>query len=338
HGGQSYLDDLFTSLHIDPIEGFQFVDATSFDRFQLDYQHHLIFCQVYDRFVASNVKLTLLEDLPAEHQVQIVEAAGSERENITTLPLKELDHTLEINNLTSVYVPPVSQENLHHTFSYLRDVIARLRAPDGCPWDRKQTHESLRQYIMEEVYELIDAIDAKDDDGMIEELGDVLLQVMLHSQIGEDDGYFSVDDVIRAITDKMIHRHPHVFQDQSAETVDEVYQKWEALKQEEKRNKRESILDGVPKHIPALAKAYQLQQKAGKVGFEWDTVAGAWNKLTEEIAEVHQAVEQKDHGEIEKELGDVLFVLANISRYNKVNPEITLNRTNQKFTSRFSFV
>src|SRR5699024_6372003 len=173
-GGQSYLDALFTGLHIDPIEGFQFVDATSFDRFQLDYRHHLIFCQVYDRFVASNVKLVLLEDLPADHEVKIVEAAGSEQESIRTVPLKELDYTLEISNLTSVYVPPVPQENLHHTFTCLRDVIARLRAPDGCSWDREQTHESLRQYAIEEVYELIDAIDSQDDEGIVEELGDVL--------------------------------------------------------------------------------------------------------------------------------------------------------------------
>lgn len=337
-GGQSFLDDLFLSLHIDPIEGFQFVDALSFNRSQLDYRHHLIFGQVYDRFVASDVKLTLLEDLSADHPVKVVEAAGSRQENIRTVPLKELDHNLEISNLTSVYVPPVPEKDLHHTFTCLRDVIARLRAPDGCPWDRKQTHESLRQYVMEEVYELIDAIDAQDDEGIIEELGDVLLQVMLHSQIGEDEGYFSIDDVIKAITDKMIHRHPHVFQEQTPETIEVVQQDWDALKQEEKRNQRESVLDGVPKHIPSLAKAYQLQQKAGKFGFEWDTVAGAWEKLKEEMTEVHQAVDQENREEMEKELGDVLFVLANISRYYKINPEVALNRTNQKFISRFSFV
>ncbi|MEN1966454.1 nucleoside triphosphate pyrophosphohydrolase [Lentibacillus sp. N15] len=338
-GGQSYLDDLFTSLHIDPIDGFQFVDATSFKRNQLDYRHHVIFCQVYDRFIASNVKLVLLEDLPADYPVTIVEAAGSNEESLKTIPLEELDHSLAVSNLTSVYIPPVPQESLHHTFARLREVMAQLRGPNGCPWDKKQTHESLRQYAVEEVYELIDAIDDQDDEGVIEELGDILLQVMLHSQIGEDAGYFSVDDVIQSITDKMIHRHPHIFADKVVETVADVNRNWDLLKQEEKgKEQRQSVLDGVPKRLPALFRAYQLQKKAGKVGFQWETVDEVWEKLNEEIAEVREAVKQADLVEIEKELGDVLFVLANISRYYKVNPEIALNRTNQKFISRFAFI
>ncbi|GGB51165.1 MazG family protein [Lentibacillus populi] len=337
-GGQSYLDDLFTGLAIDPIDGFQFVDATSFKRSQLDYQHHIIFCQVYDRFIASEVKLELLEDLPADYQITIVEAAGSNQEKMTTIPLTELDHVMEISNLTSVYIPPVPQKQLHHTFNRLREVIAELRGPKGCPWDKEQTHESLREYAIEEVYELIDAIDAGDDEGIIEELGDLLLQVMLHSQIGEDAGYFTVDDVIKSITDKMIHRHPHVFGDKKADSIADVYTNWDALKQEEKGKQRKSVLDGVPKRIPALAKAYQLQKKAGKVGFEWENNDGVWEKLNEELAEVQEAIGEANQEEIERELGDVLFVLANISRYYKVNPEIALNRTNQKFISRFSYI
>ncbi|WP_106495600.1 nucleoside triphosphate pyrophosphohydrolase [Lentibacillus sp. Marseille-P4043] len=337
-GGQSYLDDLFTGLKIDPIDGFQFVDATSFNRHQLDYRHHLIFCQVYDRFTASNVKLALLEDLPADYQVTVVEAAGSKQEKMTIIPLEQLDHSMEVNNLTSVYIPPVSHDLLHHTFSRLREVIAKLRSPDGCPWDKEQTHESLREYAIEEVYELIDAIDDQDDDGIVEELGDILLQVMLHSQIGEDNGYFVIDDVIKSITDKMIHRHPHVFGDKTVDSVADVYTNWDALKREEKGDQRKSVLDGVSKSIPALAKAYQLQKKAAKVGFAWETVDGAWDKLQEEIKEVQEAIEENDQVEVEKELGDVLFVLANISRYYKVNPEVALNRTNQKFISRFSYI
>src|SRR5699024_9385964 len=154
----------------------------------------------------------------------------------------------------------------------LREVIATLRAPGGCPWDRKQTHETLREYAIEEVYELIDAIDEQDDEGIIEELGDVLLQVMLHSQVGEDGGYFMIDDVIKAVTDKMIHRHPHVFGDMEVDSVDQVYKNWDALKQEEKGAQRESVLDGVPKSLPALAKAFKLQKKAAKVDFDWTDV------------------------------------------------------------------
>src|SRR5699024_9999290 len=179
-------------------------------------------------------KLTLLEDLPPDYEVTIVEAAGSEQEKLMRVLLKALDRSLEVSNLTSIYVPPVPKEMLHHTFPCLKETIAKLRAPDGCPWDREQTHETLREYAIEEVYELIEAIDACDDEGIVEELGDVLLQVMLHSQIGEDNGYFTIDDVIQAVTDKMIHRHPHVFADTEADTVEQVYKNWDALKEEEK--------------------------------------------------------------------------------------------------------
>ncbi|WP_174615347.1 nucleoside triphosphate pyrophosphohydrolase [Virgibacillus ihumii] len=337
-GGQSYLDDLFTALQIDPIEGFQFVDGTGFVRNQLNYRNHLIFCQVYDRFIASEVKLALLEDLPADYYVSIVEAAGTSREKIVSIPLEELDRSINANNLTSVYVPPVPANMLHHTLDQLREVIAALRSPEGCPWDKKQTHESLRVYAIEEVYELIEAIDLEDDEGIIEELGDVLLQVMLHSQIGEDDGYFTVDDVIRSITDKMIHRHPHVFGEVTMESADEVVQSWDALKQQEKSGTRNSLLDGIPNGLPALAKAAKLQKKAGKAGFEWDDAADIWEKLREELDEVHAAVDNEDETNITEELGDVLFVLANISRYYKVNPELALNQANRKFRSRFTYI
>lgn len=337
-GGQSYLDDLFTALKIDPIDGFQFVDGTMFTRSQLDLRHHLIFSQVYDRMIASNVKLALLEDLPADYEITIVEAAGSKQEKLTNIPLMDLDRTVEVSNLTSVYIPPAPRDYLHHTFTNLRGVIAALRAPDGCPWDREQTHESLREHAIEEVYELIEAIDNEDDDGIIEELGDVLLQVMLHSQIGEDDGFFTVEDVIKTITEKMIHRHPHVFGETKADTVEAVNKNWEELKKEEKNHDRTSILDGIPPHLPSLAKAYKLQKKAAKVGFDWDDVNAIYEKLDEELAEVNEAIQSEDKEEMEKEFGDVLFVLANLTRYYKINPEIALNRTNQKFLSRFSYV
>lgn len=337
-GGHSYLDDLFTALQIDPIEGFQFIDGTSFERDQLNYRNHLIFCQVYDRFIASDVKLTLLEDLPADYPITIVEAAGSKDEAKKTISLEELDHAMDISNLTSIYIPPAPDNVLHHSFEQLRKVIRILRSPEGCPWDKEQTHETLREYAIEEVYELLDAIDQADDEGIVEELGDVLLQVMLHSQIGEDDGYFTVDDVIRSITNKMIHRHPHVFKDATVDTVDEVYKNWDELKQEEKGNVRKSILDGVAKQLPSLAKAYQLQKKAAKVGFDWENSVDIWAKLDEELNEFKEAVLKNENVEMEKEFGDILFVLANLSRYYKINPEVALNRTNAKFQSRFSYI
>lgn len=337
-GGQSYLDALFASLKIDPIDGFQFVDGTGFNRSQLDYRHHIVFCQVYDRFIASDVKLALLEDLPADHPVTIIDAAGSKDEKVVTIPLEELDHSMEVSNLTSVYIPPASDNVLNHTFTRLREVIATLRGPNGCPWDQKQTHESLREYAIEEVYELIDAINEQDDDGIIEELGDVLLQIMLHSQIGEDAGYFTVDDVIRSITDKMIFRHPHVFSDVNVASVDEVLTNWDTLKKQEKGEVRKSLLDGVPKSLPALAKAYKLQKKAAKVGFDWEDVTDIWNKLDEETREVKEAIAANDTDNMEKEFGDVLFVLANLARFYQLNPENALNLTNKKFMNRFTYI
>lgn len=337
-GGHSYLDDLFTALKIDPIEGFQFIDATAFERKHLNYEQHIVFCQVYDRFVASDVKLTLLEDLPPHYEVTIVEAAGTSEENITVVPLNELDYALEVNNLRSIYIPPPPKEWLNHTFSRLREVIAILRGPNGCEWDKQQTHETLRPYLIEEAYEVIDAIDRKDDEGIVEELGDLLLQVMLHSQIGEDSGYFLIDDVIKSITEKMIRRHPHVFGDVQVESVADINKNWEAVKREEKGEERTSVLDGIPKRLPTLSKAYHIQKKAAQVGFDWDHVEAIWEKVEEELQEVKDAIDSDDSSELEKEIGDSLFALVNLARYYEIDPELALNQTNQKFMSRFKYI
>ncbi len=336
-GGQSYLDALFTTLRIDPIEGFQFVDGTSFKRSALEYRHHLVFCQVYDAFIASEIKLTLLEDLSPEHPVTIVEAAGSSQEKVITIPLVELDQSSRLSNLTSVYVAPVPDTELNHQFFRLREVIAQLRGPNGCPWDKKQTHQSLRQYLLEEAYEFIEAVNAEDDDAMIEEIGDVLLQVMLHSQIGEDEGFFTIDDVISTLTEKMIRRHPHVFGEAVADTAEQVMDNWQKIKAEEKQGVP-SLLSGVPKELPQLTAAEELQRKAAKVGFDWGSSEPIWEKLHEELEEWREAVEEKETMEIEKEFGDFLFAIVNLARYYKINPELSLNRTNTKFRDRFAYI
>lgn len=329
-GGHSYLDDIFTALKIDPIEGFQFIDATSFTRENLNYTNHLIFCQVYDPFIASEVKLTLLEDLRPDYEVKIVDAAGTKDEKVQTIELQDLDRVAKTSNLLSVYVPPVPKEELKHQFDTLRSIIKTLRGPDGCPWDRKQTHESLREYAIEEVYELVDAINRGNDEEIIEELGDVLLQVMLHSQIGEDNGYFTIDDVIKRISEKMIYRHPHVFH------PEKEWKSWDELKREEKKIDEEtSILDSVVTHAPALQVAYKLQKKAAKVGFDWPDVKQVWDKFEEELQEFREAYEANNREEMEKEFGDILFVLANIAKFYQINPEIALGRTNEKFIARF---
>lgn len=238
-GGQSFLDAVFTSLEIDPIEGCQIVDAASVRSYELEISHHIIFVQVYDQQIASQVKLTLMERLPDDYVVKVVEAAGTNEEHIRELPLYELDRNVTLSQLRIVYVPPVQDESMmYQEFSKLREVVAYLRGPSGCPWDRKQTHESLKKYLIEEAEEVLEAIDKQDVDNLIEELGDVLLQVMMHAQIGEDEGYFSIDDVIRTLTEKLIRRHPHVFGGVHVENEEQLKQLWEEIKREEKQSKR----------------------------------------------------------------------------------------------------
>ncbi|SMQ59650.1 tetrapyrrole methylase family protein / MazG family protein [Bacillus sp. OV166] len=340
-GGQSFIDALFTSLKIDPIEGFQLLDGTSLNAAQLQIDQHMIVSQVYDQFVASNVKLTLMEKLPDDYQVYIVTAAGSSQEIIEKVPLFELDRNVSINNLTSVYIPPVKEEQiLLKNFSKLREIIAELRSPTGCPWDREQTHESLKKYLIEETYEVIDAINHEDIDHLIEELGDVLLQVMLHAQIGEDDGYFSIDDIIEGLSAKMIRRHPHVFGNGQADNAEEVVRNWQEIKKQEKGEVPSSLLEGVSMALPNLLRAYELQKKAAKVGFDWQEITPALEKVKEELEEFVNELDGTDEGmaRAKGEFGDLLFAFVNVARFLKIHPEEALFETNEKFTRRFRFV
>jgi len=338
-GGQSFLDDIFTALHIDPIEGFQLLDATDLRLEEIQLRQHMLIGQVYDSFMASNVKLTFMERLPYDYDVYIVTAAGSKEESIRKVQLVELDRETELSNLTSVYIPPVTEETvLYKDFNKLRAIIAELRGPNGCPWDLKQTHESLKKYLIEESYEVIEAIQEKDIDHLIEELGDVLLQVLLHAQIGEDDGYFSIDDVIEGLSAKMVRRHPHVFGDRIAETAEDVVKNWQEIKQEEKGEQITSILGEVGTSLPTILRSFELQKKAAKVGFDWPDVSGAWEKLKEEIGEFEQEIKDSNTEQAVKEFGDILFALVNIARFYDINPDEALFMTNQKFIRRFQYI
>ncbi|ASS94539.1 nucleoside triphosphate pyrophosphohydrolase [Peribacillus simplex] len=343
-GGQSFLDPLFQAVKIDPIEGFQLLDGTDLSPDDLHITQHMIIGQVYDAFSASNVKLTLMEKLPDDYEVYIVTAAGSSQEKVTKCALFELDRQMELSNLTSVYVPPVKEETLQYReFSKLRQIIAELRGPDGCPWDKKQTHESLKKYLIEEAYELIDSIDEEDDEGMVGELGDVLLQVMLHSQIGEDEGMFTIDDVIEGITAKMIRRHPHVFGNVEVNGEEDVLVNWQKIKENEKGSETKalkSILDGIEKSLPNLLRAEEYQKRAAKVGFDWDEVSEAWKKVREEVQELEEEIlsPNRDVERIKSELGDLFFALVNISRYYDIQAEEAVYKANQKFHQRFTYI
>jgi tetrapyrrole methylase family protein/MazG family protein len=224
-----------------------------------------------------------------------------------------------------------------NNFQKLVDIMTLLRSNYGCPWDKVQTSESIKPYLIEETYEVIEAIDEKDPVKMKEELGDLLLQVVFHAQIAKDRGEFDINDVIDKISDKMVSRHPHVFGDAKFETPEEVTKQWQDRKREEGKLK-DSALEGVPKELPSLLRAHRLQSRAAKVGFDWAKVEDVFEKLDEELEEFKEALEKKDKKEIEDELGDIFFVLVNISRFVGVNAEEALRKTISKFISRFRYI
>lgn len=221
----------------------------------------------------------------------------------------------------------------------LIDIMGVLRSKEGCPWDREQTHESLKRYLIEETYEYLEAVDLKDKPHMCEELGDVLLQVVFHAQLANENGDFNIEDVINGICEKMIHRHPHVFADVSAETSSEVLKNWEEIKKEEKGNiNQASVLQEVPINLPALMRSYKVQQKAAQVGFDWDNPSDVFAKIREEIDELEVEYNKSNKAGIEEELGDVLFSVVNLSRFLKVYPELSLSQSTNKFIGRFEYV
>jgi len=230
-------------------------------------------------------------------------------------------------------------------FEKLVAVQARLRAPEGCPWDREQTHQSLRTYLVEEAYEVLEALESGNDAKFAEEMGDLLLQIVFHSQIAREEGRFTVAEVIREIHDKMIRRHPHVFGTTRAKDSAEVLRNWEQIKAEERRSgedksgdgarKEPSLLDGVSRGLPATLEGFQLTRKASRIGFDWEDTAGVFEKMEEETGELKRALREQDQLKMEEELGDLLFAAVNLSRFLKIDPEIALKKANAKFSRRF---
>jgi tetrapyrrole methylase family protein / MazG family protein len=224
----------------------------------------------------------------------------------------------------------------------LLDIVARLRGEGGCPWDRKQTLETLKPYLIEESYEVLDAIDSGDPGHHAEELGDVLLQVVLQSRIREEQGEFAFDDVAEHIAEKLVRRHPHVFGDVTVSGPDEVVRNWEAIKAEEKADgkgeSRSSAVDGVPRHLPSLRRAHRIQSRAARVGFDWTEVDDVMAKVEEELAEIHEAMAGGDMAKVKEEIGDLLFAVVNLSRFQKIHAGDALDETISKFVRRFQYV
>jgi tetrapyrrole methylase family protein/MazG family protein len=289
--------------------------------------------QVYARRVASEVKLALLRWHPPEHPVQLVVHAGSpEDQRVLALPLRELDRNDLADHLTSLWVPAVGPLQPRSSLRTLEEIVARLRAPDGCPWDREQTHHTIKRNLLEETYELLEALDNEDAAAQTEELGDLLMQVFLHAQMAREAGEYDLGDVTASISNKLVRRHPHVFGDVQVSGAEEVLRNWDAIKKAEGKGKR-SVLEGLPAALSSLTMALALTRRAATASFTWPDAAGAWAKFEEELAEFRAAVGEADQ---KAELGDTLFALVNLGRMLGYDAEECLRAANARFRARFT--
>jgi len=328
HAGVSYFDLAAIAVGED-LASAQFCDALDL---RVDAQRPAFISQIFDRDQAGALKLQLLDIYPAGHPVTLLEGLGTGEERVRTVELAQLDHA-PLGHLACLYVPKLEPIEDVRRFDGLFAIVQRLNAPGGCPWDLEQTHESLRHYLLEESYEALEAIDDGGAAAIAEELGDVLLQVLMHNEVARRQGEFTFGDITESIGRKLIRRHPHVFGEATAHSAEEVRQSWEALKKTEKPDG--SILDGVPKSLPALAQSQSIQGRARRIGFDWPDIEGPLEKLREEIGEFARA---SGAAEREDEFGDILFVLANIGQRLGIDAEQALRLANAKFRRRFSRV
>lgn len=340
HSAVSFIDTLMERLQIDPIEGLKIIDAFDIKNQILDKRAGLIITQVYNNFIASEVKIALSEYYSDDMDIFFVRAAGvKDLESIRKIKLYEIDRQQDIDYLTSLYIPKASKTDAKKDFYDLLSIMDVLRSEDGCPWDREQTHESLKRYLIEESYEVLEAIDGKNDENIVEELGDVLLQIVFHAQIAKEDGYYNINDITQGICNKMIERHPHVFENEAVNNSDEVISNWDEIKKKEKKYKNHTDeLKHVAKNLPALIRAEKIQAKASKVGFDWDKVEEAMSKVEEELLEVKNVYKLNNMAKIQEEIGDLIFSCVNVSRFLDIDPEFALNYTIDKFISRFQYI
>ncbi len=335
--GISFIEPSLQLLEIDALDGLYVADAL-----WLAAGHHPSFspdspalvAQIYSQSVAADVKLTLMNQYLDDHPAVLLHHVGTEHSRVEKLMLFEIDRSEFIDGMTTLYLPPVETASSLESF---QETVAHLRAPDGCPWDRKQTHETLRKHILEEAYEVLQAIDNQDLDALKEELGDLLLQIVLQAQIATEAGAFRMTDILEGINTKIVRRHPHVFGGIEANGIDQVLHNWEALKAAEREadGSAEGALDGIPAHLPALAQANEIQSRAERVGFAWPALEQILKKVEEEYTEVQEA---QDMDEQIAEMGDLFFALANYAHWLDIDPESALRGANQRFQARFSMM
>jgi tetrapyrrole methylase family protein / MazG family protein len=348
--GVSFLEPVCTALGLDPLaDGLLLLDATALSPSEpfaplapLTPTRPLLLAQLYGDRVASAAKLALLEVYPPEHPVTLVRAAGvAGSEAVRRIPLYQLDRQADLDPLTCAYLPPLGTEGDVGSLAGFQLIVARLRAPGGCPWDREQTHASLRPNLLEEAYETLEALDDGDPAKLQEELGDLLLQIVLHAQVAVEAGEFALSDVVRGISEKIIRRHPHVFADAKVADVGELLQNWERIKQKERdenhgegegEDHARSLLAGVPASLPALAASQSIQERAARVGFDWASVEGVLDHALGELRELKEADGPEEKRD---EFGDILFAVVNAGRWMGIDAEDALRLANRRFQRRF---
>jgi len=335
--GVSFIDAVLTFLKLDPINGLCIIDGLNIKSIS-NIQHNIII-QVYNNLVASDVKYKLSGIYGDDQEIYIIKSAGiKDKEKMIKVKLSDLDSYEDYDHLTSLYIKPVKEERRRKEFSDLVELMKVLRGENGCPWDRIQTHESIKKGLIEEAYEVVDAIENNDTDLLEEELGDLLLQIIFHSLIEEEMGYFDIKDVTNSIYEKLIRRHPHVFDNLNVNSAEEVEDIWIESKQNEKDLEYFERMEGVSKYFPALIRAYKVQNIAKEVGFDWDDIKPAIEKVKEETREMELEINNNNLENFEEELGDLLFSIVNISRYFNVCPEVSLTKSIKKFIERFTYI
>lgn len=337
--GASFLDALITTLKYDPVEGLTIKDALKISPLEVTDKVDHIWIQVYNQQVASQLKIHLMECFEDDHDVIVVQAAGiPELEKVKTLKLCEMDYDADLfNHLTSVFVKRASKPRFD--WYDLLKIMDTLRSENGCPWDREQTHHSLTPYLIEEAYEVKEAVNLEEDESLIDELGDVLLQVVFHAQIGQEEGYFNWRDIVTAICEKMVRRHPHVFGELSVSDSEEVLKNWQAIKDVEKSHVTISeSMKAVSKGMPAMMRSHKVQKRASNVGFDWADVRSALEKVKEEVLEIEEALALKCESSLREELGDLLLIVTNVVRKSGNDSEVLLNEALDKFIERFEYV
>ena len=327
----SLVSSVFETLRINPPSKLILLEAQSIAEAHVPpYPPDMtdLFTKVNTEDIVWQLKKVLLTTYPRDHEVFFIQEARSK-----AMSLEEMD-AKEISSGACLYVPPLGEGISFESFA---EIVAHLRAPNGCPWDREQTHESLRKHLLEESYEAITAIDSGDFTDMQEEFGDLLLQIVLQSQIANEENQFNVNQVIQGIHSKIVRRHPHVFGDVKLEGVQGVLINWEKLKEKERSDKKveKGLLDGVPAALPALSQAQEYQDRAARVGFDWPEIEGVLDKVREEIEEIKNA---ESDFELASEIGDLFFALVNVARWKSVDAESALRGTNLKFKKRFGYV